>query len=313
MRPVIKPVANSVFALLDAFHTGDGGTEESLPTPDALWAAQHWTWQLSITIPLILLAAWYLVGSIRRGHLTHLKWRHTAFWIGWLALVFALVSPLHQLGDALFSAHMLQHEILIMVAAPLIAAAHTSVTFLYLLPQGKRRVIGQFISNVESYPALALVTAPLPAWLLHAVALWGWHIPELYEATIRSDLVHAVQHLSFFFTGLIFWSALFGSGRSSMSYGAATLYTFGTAIHCSALGALLTFSKVLWYPIYANRTTVWHLTALQDQQLGGLLMWVPSGVVFIVIGIVLFAEWIASSQQRVAHSSVAARSIEEVR
>lgn len=88
---------------------------------------------------------------------------------------------------------------------------------------------------------------------------------------------------------------------------------FGTAEHSSALGALITFSTVLWYPIYANRTAAWHLTTLQDQQLGGLLMWVPSGVVFIIIVIALFAKWIASSQERIAHSSVAARSIEEIR
>lgn len=223
---MIKSWVISTFALLHAFHTGEDGSKEALPTPDDLWAAHHWTWKPSITIPLILLAAWYVVGSIRRGDPDHLKWRHMAFWTGWLALVFALVSPLHQLGDALFSAHMLQHEILIMAAAPLIAAAHISVTFLYLFPQDQKRIIGRFISRAERHPAVALVIAPLPAWLLHAVALWGWHIPVLYEATVRSERVHAVQHLSFFLTGLVFWSALFGSGHSSMSYGAATFYTF---------------------------------------------------------------------------------------
>jgi putative membrane protein len=79
------------------------------------------------------------------------------------------------------------------------------------------------------------------------------------------------------------------------------LYVFGTAAHCSALGALLTFSSVVWYPIYSDRTQLWHLSALQDQQLGGLLMWVPSGVVFILIGIWLFARWLATSDERLKH------------
>jgi putative membrane protein len=89
------------------------------------------------------------------------------------------------------------------------------------------------------------MTRPATAWLLEAAALWIWHIPYLYQATLRSDWVHAAQHLSFFITAVIFWSALFGAGRSALGYGAATAYVFGTAVHCSALGALLTFSSVV--------------------------------------------------------------------
>lgn len=301
------PATMIAFALLHAVG-GENGNEESLPTPADLWASDHWTWELSIVLPLIVMGVWYFVGSAKRGQFLFLRWRHLSFWLGWLSLVFALVSPLHQLGDVLFSAHMVQHEILILVAAPLIALAHPSVTFLYLFPQSARKKIGQFVIHIDRNPMVALITAPLPAWLLHAATLWGWHIPALYEATVRSDFVHAIQHLSFFLTGLIFWSALFGAGRSTMSYGAATIYTFGTAVHCSALGALLTFSKVLWYPIYADRTSVWHLSALEDQQLGGLLMWVPSSLIFIAIGVALFGKWINTSQERVTHGSI----VEEV-
>jgi putative membrane protein len=289
------------------------GEALSLPAPNNLWADDHWTWEASITIPLVLLAVLYLFGSIRREQLSTLIWKHVAFWCGWFSLVFALVSPLHQLGDALFSAHMVQHEILILVAAPLIAAAHFSVTLLYAFPPNARRILGRFVSRVEAHPAIAFIAAPLPAWLLHGIALWGWHLPVLYQATVASDVIHAMQHLSFFVTGLIFWSALFGAGRSTMSYGAATLYTFGTAVHCSALGALLTFSTVLWYPIYADRASVWHLTALQDQQLGGLFMWVPSGMVFILIAIWLFAKWLRTAEARVAHTSLAGHAGEEAR
>lgn len=293
------------------FHSGEAA--EALPSPRDLWAAKYWTWELSITLPLFLWAAWYLTGSVRRGRHAKLPWHHTAFWMGWLALTAALLSPLHQLGDALFSAHMLQHEILILVAAPLIAASHSSVTLLYALPQRWRRTVGGLVSQMERHPIVAILTAPLASWILHAVALWGWHIPALYQATLTSDIVHALQHLSFFMTGLIFWSALYGTGRSSMSYGAATLYTFGTAIHCGALGALLVFSTVLWYPIYAERTAAWHLTPLQDQQLGGLLMWVPSGVVFIVIGIALFARWVKSAEEWHKHTTMSTATIGEMR
>lgn len=286
---------------------------EALPLPGDLWAARHWTWELNLTLPLVLWAVWYLLGSVRRGKRTGLSARHVAFWIGWLSLAFALLSPLHQLGDSLFSAHMLQHEILILIAAPLIAASHPSVTLLYALPPTARRTAGTLVLEIERHPVVAVSTGPLISWLLHALALWGWHIPFLYQATVTSDFVHALQHLSFFVTGLIFWSALFGAGRSSMGYGAATFYTFGTAVHCSALGALLTFSTAIWYPIYETRTASWHLTPLQDQQLGGLLMWVPSGIVFIAIGIFLFARWIQSAESRHKHTSLSTATMGEMR
>ncbi len=97
------------------------------------------------------------------------------------------------------------------------------------------------------------------------------------RATLTSDWIHTAQHLSFFVTAVFFWSALYGVGRSAMSYGAATFYVFGTAAHCSALGALLTFSTVLWYPVYQQTTQSWRLSPLQDQQLGGVIMWFPQG------------------------------------
>ena len=152
---------------------------------------------------------------------------------------------------------------------------------------------------------MRLFTRPLNTWILEAAALWLWHIPFLYEATLTSDWIHAAQHLSFLGTAVLFWSALYGVGRSAMSYGSAILYVFGTAVHCSALGALLTFSAVLWYPAYMTTTGAWGLTPLQDQQLGGVIMWVPSGVVFIVVALALMARWLSESDRRLRLSSVA--------
>ncbi len=280
--------------------------EGMLPTPGTLWHWYNFSWELSITVPLLLLLVWYVVGAVRRGRHRHLISRHLPFAAGWISLAFALVSPLHRLGDVLFSAHMLQHELLLLIAAPLFAAAHPGVTLLYALPHSIRQPFGATIAKIERQPPFSLVLSPIAAFLFHAAALWLWHIPSLYQATLRSDLVHAAQHLSFFLSGVVFWSALYGAGRSTMSYGQGVIYVFGTAAHCSALGALLTFSTVLWYPIYTNRTALWHLTPLQDQQLGGLLMWVPSGVVFIIVGVWLFFCWLATSDERLRHSTLGA-------
>ncbi|MEG9437901.1 cytochrome c oxidase assembly protein [Edaphobacter sp. HDX4] len=292
-----------LLAALLLFHpvaTEDG----PLPTPADLWAWRNWTWELSITLPLAIGLAWYLIGAIRRGDTSRLLWRHIAFLASWASLCVALVSPLHRLGDALFSAHMLQHEILVLIAAPLLAAAHPAVTFLYGFSSQQRPTVGKAVAAIERHKFVTILMSPLVAWLGHAAALWLWHIPALYQATLSSDAVHSLQHLSFFITSLIFWSALYGAGRSLMSYGAAVFYVFGTAVHSGALGALLTFSTVLWYPLYAGRTAVWGLTPLEDQQLGGLIMWVPSGVVFIVVGLVLFARWLKASNDRLEHSTL---------
>lgn len=282
----------------------------ALPTPGTLWHRENWSWELSIILPLVFWGIWYLIGVLRRGRQNDIAKHHLAFAAGWTALFLALVSPLHRLADVLFSAHMLQHEILLLIAAPLVSASHPGVTLLYAISPSTRRPLGFWIRYVEHASPLSLIFAPLGAFLIHAAALWLWHIPYLYQATIESDFVHALQHLSFFLSGVLFWSALFGAGRSTMSYGAGVLYVFGTAAHCSALGALLTFSSVIWYPIYSERTQFWNLTPLQDQQLGGLLMWVPSGVVFIVIGIWLFGRWLTTSEQRLKHGTLAGIAIE---
>lgn len=281
--------------------------EGPLPTPHTLWNWSNWSWELSVTIPLFLFIVWYLVGSVRRGKQPGLARQHLAFAAGWSSLSLALVSPLHRLGDVLFSAHMLQHEFLLLIAAPLFAASHVGVTLLYAFRRASRQPIGAAIARIERIPLLSSVLSPLGAFLLHAAALWVWHIPYLYQATLNSDLVHALQHLSFLLSGILFWSALYGAGCSRMTYGSGVFYVFGTATHCGALGALLTFSRVAWYPVYDDRTQIWRLTPLEDQQLGGLLMWVPSSVVFIAIGIWLFARWLAASEQRLRYGALGDR------
>lgn len=265
-------------------------------TPATLWSIHSWRWDAGIVLPLVTFAGLYIAGAVRQRNKNWL--RHVLFGTGWLSLVLALDSPLHPLGEQLFSAHMLQHEILILLSAPLIAASHPGATCLWAFVPRHRVEIGSIAQRIESARIVQLITAPLAAWIIEAVALWAWHIPALYQATLTSDAIHAAQHLSFFLSALLFWSALYGVGRSVMHYGTATLYVFGTAAHCSALGALLTFSTVIWYPAYLQTTSAWGLTPLQDQQLGGLLMWVPSGVVFVVIGLVLFGRWLKESERR---------------
>jgi cytochrome c oxidase assembly factor CtaG len=203
----------------------------------------------------------------------------------------ALVSPLHPLGEALFSAHMAQHEILMTLSAPLVVLGRPFVPFVWALPPRWRGLVGRAVTTGWRAGLWSRVSSPLGAWLLHFAALWGWHVPVLFEATLVSDLAHSLQHLTFLGTALLFWWALLcGHGRDR--FGLGVFYLFTTIIHTGALGALLTFSERLWYPLYASTTMPWGLTPLEDQQLGGLIMWVPASTSYIVAGLALMGLWL---------------------
>jgi putative membrane protein len=239
------------------------------------------------------------------------RWEAWAFAGGWLALFVALVSPLHPWGEVLFSAHMTQHEVLMLVAAPLLVLGRPLVPFLWALPARWRSKAGAFGKRRSVQRVWSVVTNPLVAWAVHAVALWIWHIPALFQATLRSDLVHTLQHLSFLGSALLFWWALVHGRRGLMGYGAAVLYMFTTSVHSGALGALITFARAVWYPAYVGSTASWGLTPLEDQQLGGLIMWVPAGLVYIVAGLALMVGWMRESERRVARRESRRLQLEE--
>jgi putative membrane protein len=267
--------------------------------PHDLWST--WEFDPGVVAPLLLSAILYAVGQ-RKQPLGFSRWQRLAFWSGWVSLLVALISPLHPLGEVLFSAHMLQHEILMLISAPLLVLSRPLVTFLWSLPMNTRRVLGRWSKQREIAASWKFLTAPLCAWLLHAAVIWAWHAPYLFQLTLRSDLAHSLQHLSFFLSALLFWWAVFYA-RGRKAYGSAFLYVFTTAIHTGILGALLTFSPRLWYPAYSNTTQTWGLTPLEDQQVGGLIMWVPASLVYLAAGLKLLAAWIKESDVRLERLS----------
>jgi putative membrane protein len=220
------------------------------------------------------------------------------FAVGWIALALALVSPLHALGGMLFSAHMAQHEILISVSAPLLVLGKPVIPFIWAFPEAGRKRLASWAHIRAVASAWRILTAPAVSFVLHAIALWGWHLPGPYQATLTSDLAHSLQHTSFIVTALLFWWTAVGSGGGGVSRGKSMLYLFATALHTGALGALLTFSPSPWYPAYATTTAAWGLTALEDQQLGGLIMWIPGGVAYLAATLGIFALWLRELERR---------------
>lgn len=258
--------------------------------PDDLWSA--WEFDPGVAIPLGIAALLYVRGA--RAQRISTPRQHLFFWCGWSSLVIALISPLHPLGEALFSAHMVQHEILMLISAPLLVLSRPLVTFLWGMPFAWRRGLGQWAKTDYVHRSWTFLTDPLTAWWIHAAAIWCWHAPLLFDLTLRSELAHTAQHLSFFLSALLFcWALFYAHGRKA--YGAGVFYVFTTAVHTGILGALLTFAPHIWYSSYLTTTQAWGLTPLQDQQLGGLIMWVPASVVYLIAGLWLFAEWLKES------------------
>ncbi len=237
---------------------------------------------------------WSRAGSRCGVHL----WQIGAFAGGWMALVVALLSPVAAISDVLFSVHMTQYEILILVAAPLLVLGRPIVPLLWALSPRWRVRVGTWSKNHYWSAVWKTLTGPLVVWLLHGLALWVWHLPALYQAALGNAAIHAIEHICFLATACLFWWALIHGRYGRVGYGAAVVFVFATALHSEVLGALLTFAPRVWYPLYAARSPAAGLDALDDQRLAGLLMWIPFGVIFLLLGLGLFAAWLGEAERR---------------
>lgn len=276
--------------------------EGKLDGPDDLWT--DWSFDPLIVASLMASLAIYCYGLVRlwvsseRGRGIS-GWAAASFAAGWVSLVIALISPLHPWGEVLFSAHMTQHEILMLISAPLFVLARPLIAAMWAMPPAWRVPVANVFKTGLLKKTWDFFTNGFVAWAVHAVALWAWHIPVLFQATLKSDFIHTLQHTSFFGSALLFWWAIIYGRRDLASYGAGVLFLFTTSIHSGILGALLTFTTRVWYPAYSDTTAAWGLTPLEDQQLGGLIMWVPAGIVYIFAALFMFAGWLRESEKRV--------------
>lgn len=266
--------------------------------PHDLWSS--WSFEPAVVAGLAMAAGLYFFGLSRvwrsagtgRGIR---KWEAIAFGAGWILLAVALLS-LHHLSEVLFSVHMVQHELLMVASAPLLVLGKPMVAILWSLPISCRRASGSFAGQPWIKKPWERLTQPAVAWTVHAIAIWAWHVPGLFQATLESEMVHAAQHLSFLGSALLFWWSLLRVREGRLGRPAAVLYLFTTAVHTSLLGALLTFSTRVWYPIYTANTAAFGLTPLEDQQLAGVIMWVPAGLAYLIAALAVAASWLKETK-----------------
>jgi len=263
-------------------------------------AADHdgipWTFDAWVTVPLLLALAWFSVGWLRlraRGNGRRRPAQALWFYGGWGVMAAALVSPLHAAGERSFTLHMIEHELLMLVGAPMLVMAHPIGVALWALPGHWRLRLGGLHRLGWFGGSWRLLHAPLPATTLQIVALWGWHAPALFDRALASNGWHIAQHLSFVATALLFWSAMLHARRVRARTGMAVACLFATAIVGGALGALMALSGSPWYQGYrAMGMAPFGLSAVEDQQLAGLLMWVPGGLVHVLAAVLLLARWL---------------------
>lgn len=272
-------------------------------------AEPGWTFDPLLTVPLVLSAVLYGVGAGRiarrstTGVATHRR-RTWLFALGWLSLAASVVSPLHEAGERSFTAHMVEHEILMLVAAPLLVLARPLGAMLWALPAPARHGL----ATAGRWPALRGLwrglNEPVTATLLQAAALWIWHVPGLFDLALRHDGWHIAQHLSFFISALFFWSAMLDARRRGYPIGLPAVCLFVTSLIAGALGALMALSNSPWYPRYAELGLApFGLTPVEDQQLAGLLMWIPGGLVHAAAALALVGQALRLDRKEAGHAA----------
>ena len=267
--------------------------------PGVSWAhgdEHHSVWQreLALLLPLFATLVGYAAGFFRlkarvQSPASPLLRNAMLFGLGWLTIALSLLSPLHTLGRSSFTAHMTEHELLMLAAAPLIALSRPLAIFLWALPHGARHALVEWANGGVFARCWRGISHPLTATALQAAVLWLWHAPTLFDAALQSEGWHAAQHVSFLGAALLFWWTITRS-RSQHQRAVAALYLFLTSVVTGALGALMAISASPWYAGYAalglQGLLPGGLSAAEDQQLAGLVMWIPGGVVHFIAALV---------------------------
>ena len=242
-------------------------------------------------------AALYAYGwrRLRRPGFSHpvlANWRAWCFAGGMATIVLALLSPIDSFSELFFFMHMIQHLLLVEVAAPLMLLGAPLLPLLWALPRRLRVGLGSVFGPSNPLKrVLGFLTHPLMAASLYVGALAVWHLPEFYDAAQGRTVTHDFEHIVFLGTALLYWWPIIhpAGGRRRLGYAAAIPYLLPPMLAGSLIGALLTFARHPLYATYLRVPRVWGISVLQDQQLAGLIMWVPGGLVYIFPIFVLIA------------------------
>jgi len=262
----------------------------------------EWALDPKVIVPVVLSLALYASGIFRLWRKAGIgrgirHWQVRCFTFGWCFLFIALVSPLHALAEQLFVAHMVEHEILMVAAAPLIVVARPFGAMMWGLPQVLRLPLARLLQSSALASVWAILVDPRVAGLLHALAIWSWHMPILFDAALENSWMHWMQHLSFLFSALLFWWALLRANARQKAYAMSIFVLFVTMLHCSLLGILISLAR---RPLYASDPSAfgWGISRMEDQQAAGLIMWIPPGIIYTAVALAFVARWMVNASMK---------------
>jgi cytochrome c oxidase assembly factor CtaG len=260
-----------------------------------------------VILPLAAVAVVYAVGwwrLARRRPRARPPWRLAAALAGWLALAAALLSPLATLGHFLFAAHMAQHLLLMAVAAPLLLLADPLPAVLWGLPRALRHRAGRLlVRGGRARAAWERLTAVPVSAACYALVLWGWHLPRAYDAALGGEWMHHLEHAAFLGAAVIFWWPVIGPApraRRPPTHGWRIAHVVAAALHGSALALLLAWSPRVLYATYAAAPRVTALEPLEDQALGGVIMWAGASAVDMLAVLALVWRLLAALERPAA-------------
>lgn len=292
MIKVIRPLVSGVLAFAalsarSAFAHGEATPIEGV----AWWSA--WPPGSSVTITILILAVIYAVGIVRRSHRVDRSraWRHVSFFVGLGAIFLSLQSPIDPIGERLFFVHQIQHLLLRMMGPMFIALAWPAGVLTAGTPKLLRRyLLAPVVSNRAMRAVFHAASRPVPATALFIGSLYFWQIPGYHNLGVADDTVHYVMHVSMFGAGLVFWLAVFGRRAApyGIRHGVRLLMLVIAILSNIVLGSFIALKIRVLYSVYDVLGRPYGFSALNDEQIGGIIIWIPSSMmclfgVFVVI------------------------------
>jgi putative membrane protein len=256
-----------------------------------------WHWRPDVIIVVTLLATIYVIGwrRLRKSNLhSTTAWQLLLYLTSMATICLALLSPIDTLGSFLFIFHMTQHELLMMVAAPLLLLANPLPVLLWGLPLNLRYRLGSLLMRDSlvrrALKAMTWMGLTIPVYL---AIVWGWHYPPAFEAALRNDLNHDLQHFSFFIAGLLFWWPIINPAprvHGYIPYGFRILYVIAATLPTMLpVMGLVFFTERIFYPYYASVPRLWGITVLEDQSNGWAIMALAEGTAYLTAILLLVA------------------------
>ncbi len=288
--------------LIGQLASAGAAAHDAIGEDEAVWSA--WTLDLPVLVPAALLALFYARG-LRRWevrHRPHQWWKTTCYYAGLLTGVLSVVSPIDRLGEHHFFMHMVQHELIMIVAIPLILLGAPTTPILRGMPRWLRiDVVGAFAGEPAVRWVWRGLTQPLVALAISQGVIVAWHLfPGWYNQAVEHDSIHYLQHFSFAFGSLLFWWNIIDPAplKAPMGYLLRIVYVLAGTTAQSAIAAMITLADQPLYDVYVTARPIFDMSPLSDQELGGLVMWVPGQMIHLGVMGALFGVWALKSEQR---------------